>query len=309
MTKLAKANQSAKAAELQAQALNCKALVQMRRGIKAAVKSAAAAVRTKHTSQSILALSYYRLSEAQFRTVQFDRAVENAKNRDLYLSIGDLSGAGRSSWALSNSIDQQAHLEKSRRAGQTALELCRQAGDQYGRGNALSALTFTDVDMAERIQHIQQAADAFEKAGFVDRKLMAAGNLAFTYQDLGLYHHAYRLHREVVESMRSIGIRQGLAYELTNLAYVETMLGRLEAANPTWKNVQDWLGHSASPIWMQVSIRPGRTYPSPRGISRPPYAGTCLPCGCAVNMGWDWRSWHLASWGKFIFWTMSFRRP
>src|SRR6185503_7185339 len=168
----------AKTATLKAQALNRLALVQMRTGdLKAAAKSATAAVKTKHNLPALRAESLFRLSEAQFRTRQGEAALETAQKAiALFQEQGDLAGAGRAHWSLASALNQ-VHPENARRAAQTALELCREAGDQYGIGNALNALNSTDADIAEAIQHAQQAHQAFETAGYVERQATALGNL------------------------------------------------------------------------------------------------------------------------------------
>ena len=76
--------------------------------------------------------------------------------------------------------------EESRRAAQAALELCKQAGDQYGIGNALNLISLiTDADIAEHFQHLQQAKQAFETAGYAERQAVALGNLALTIVNWG----------------------------------------------------------------------------------------------------------------------------
>src|SRR5260221_632705 len=214
------------------QALNRQAIIQMRTGgLKAAVKSANAAVKTKHSSSAVRAISFYRLSEAQFRTQQNEKAVTNAKKAiDLFLADEDISGAGRAYWALANGYDQMRRMDECSRAAQTALELCTQVGDQYGIGNALNAVGLYQVDLANAVRIRQHAVQAFEKVGFIDRKQTALGNLALSYQELGLYPHTRRLQIEGVEMHRQMGTKVGLVYALGNLIGVEIVLGDLDSA-------------------------------------------------------------------------------
>ena len=200
--------------DLHVQALNRLALVQMRTGdLKAALKNATTAVKTKHNSPALHAESLFRLSEGQFRTRQSETAIETAQHAiALYQELGDLSGAGRAHWALANAFFDMNRAEDLRRAAQTALELCQKAGDQYGIGNAVNVLSFSDTDIAERIQHTQQALIAFETAGYADRQNIALGNLALGYLELGLYPHARRLQNEVIETNRAMGAKVGLTY-------------------------------------------------------------------------------------------------
>ncbi len=219
-------------AGLKVQALNRLTLVQMRTGdLKAAVKNATTAVKTKHNNPALRAESLFRLAEAQFRTRQSEAATETAqKATALYQELGDLSGAGRAHWSLANAFFDMNHAEESRLAAQTALELCQKVGDQYGIGNALNALNLTDVDLAERILHTQQAIQAFETAGYADRQAVVLGNLALTYSELGLYLHTRRLCGETIEMNRSMGTKVGLTYGLGNIIIPELILGALDAA-------------------------------------------------------------------------------
>ncbi len=234
MLKLAGAQ---KKAALKAQALNRKTLVQMRQGnLPAALKTASSSVRNARLAgaddlNSLLANALLRLGEAQFRIGQYESAIVNSEQAiPLFQVDGDYSGAGRAWWALSNALSLLGRTGDSRRAAQSALELCQQAGDQYGIGNALNALTNSDVDIADRLRHLQQAYQAFETAGYKDRQVMALGNLCIAYSDLGLYPHAHRLTETVVEMDREMGAKLGLAYALGNLAEIEIRLGALDPA-------------------------------------------------------------------------------
>ncbi len=231
MMKLAK-GKSGWQPDLHAQALNRLALVQMRTGeLKAAVKLATTAVKTKHTSPALRAESLLRLSEAQHRSGQYKAAIETAqKSIHLFQATGDNSRTGRAYWSISFAHSRLGQVEDSRRAAQTALELCKQVGDQYGIGNALNVLSFYDVDLAERIGHLQRASQAFETAGYIERQATALGNLANAYRDLGLYPHARRLTSEAMEVDRRMGGKVGLAYDLGNLFTTEILLGTLDAA-------------------------------------------------------------------------------
>jgi len=219
-------------AALKVQALNRLALVQMRAGnLKAAVKTATTAVKTKHASPALRAESLFRLSEAQMRIQKIDAAVETAQKAIvLFHELGDNSGAGRAQWVLALAYSRMNHVEDSRLAAHTALELCQQAGDQYGIGNALNAFTFIDVDIAERIQHSQLMLEAFETAGYAERQSVALGNLALSYSDLGLYPHSRRLQNQVVNMNRAMGAKLGLAYALGNLISADIFLGAFEPA-------------------------------------------------------------------------------
>jgi tetratricopeptide (TPR) repeat protein len=222
---------------LQVQALNRLALVQMRTGdLKAAVKSATAAVKANRQSKienrKSFAESLFRLAEAQWRARQLDAARKTVQQAiDAYQELGDTSGTGRAYWVLAGIFFRSDRAEESRRAAQTALELCKQAGDSYGIGNALLALANTDVDIAEQIQHYQQAKSAFETVGYVERQGAVIGNLANTYGELGLHAHVRRLRIESVEKDRAMGAKLGLAVALMGLIGSKITFGELEGAH------------------------------------------------------------------------------
>ncbi|MFN8411428.1 MAG: hypothetical protein U0Z26_03470 [Anaerolineales bacterium] len=217
---------------LRVQALNRLALVQMRTGdLKGALKSATTAVRAKHASPQLRAKSLYRLSEAQIRAGQSEAGVETAQKAiDLYQELGDLSGAGRAHWALSFGYFYSGNAKDSRSAAFTALELCQQAGDQYGIGNAFNFLWFSDTDLVEGMQHVQQALQAFETAGYVERQSAVTGNLSNVYSELGLLPHAHRLTSEALDIQRRIGAKAGASVQLSNLMFTELTLGLEELA-------------------------------------------------------------------------------
>jgi GAF domain-containing protein/CheY-like chemotaxis protein/tetratricopeptide (TPR) repeat protein len=234
MLKLANSGQDP---ALKAQALNRKALLQMRTGeLKAAVRTASSAMKT---AQSIstkgrkpwLALSLFRLSEAQFRTFQSATSIETGQKAvSLFMEMGDLSAAGRSYWSIAMSYFDLNRIDEARHAAQTALELCQRAGDQYGIGNAHNSLAQLEKDIAVNIQHTQQARQAFEIAGYLERQVVALGNLSLNYLELGLYPHSYRMLIEVIHMGRSIGAKLGLSYALGNVLEPELILGEIEAA-------------------------------------------------------------------------------
>ncbi len=241
MVKLAnaeKASSPRKASSLTVQALNRKALVQMRQGnLSAALKSANTAVKQARLSikeghSALLAESLFRLSEAQFRIGHNAASIETAQEAiPLFQTAGDISSIGRLYWAQANAYTTLGRVEEGHRAAQTALKLCQQAGDQYGIGNALNAYTLINVDIAENIRYLQQALQAFEKAGYAERQAISIGNLSIAYSDLGLYRHSRRLTNATIDMNRGMGTNLGLTYGLGNLVDMETVLGDLDAAH------------------------------------------------------------------------------
>ena len=240
MLKLANAKEQKainKKQKLLAQALNRKALVQMRQGeLPAALETASAAVKVARLAEADdqsarLAASLFRLSEAQMRIGQAEGSITTSQEAlALFQAAGDLSGEGRQYWLLAAAHANLGHAEEARGAAQTALALCQQAGDQYGIGNALIPLSTVGVDIAGNIRYLQQALQAFELAGYVERQTAVLHNLGNAYYELGLYPHCIRLITSARNITQKIGAKLGLAYALSSLADAETILGNLEAA-------------------------------------------------------------------------------
>jgi signal transduction histidine kinase/CheY-like chemotaxis protein/tetratricopeptide (TPR) repeat protein len=245
---------------LRAQALNRKALVQMRQGdLKGAVRIAAEAVGLKHASPTLRAESLFRLGEAQFRSGQSETGLQTAHVAlPHFQALDDASGCGRVHWLIAMAFHRLGRAEESRRAAQTALELCQQAGDQYGIGNAFNLLNFTDVDIAEQIRHSQLARQAYQKGGYAERELIARGNLGISYSDLGLYPHVRRMRREVVDQHRRMGARAALANALASQVEIELKLGDLEAARSHFPELAGLVRALDDPV-LQVTL------PSSRG--------------------------------------------
>jgi GAF domain-containing protein/CheY-like chemotaxis protein/tetratricopeptide (TPR) repeat protein len=223
-----------KSAASKARALSRKAVVNMRQGnLTMALEIATAASKTARQSRQrgLLGECLLYLSEAQGRTGNHKIAIRTAREAiDIFRATGDGLHEGRAYWMVAFGYRVLARAKESRRAGQKALELAKRVGDQYGIGNALVILEQTDAGLGTSITSLQQATQAFEAAGYVERRGVAIGNLAINYCDLGLYHHAYRLQSELVPLHRGMGTKQHLAYFLQNLTRTEMALGVLDAA-------------------------------------------------------------------------------
>ncbi len=232
MVKLAKTNSPI--SNLQSQALNRLALVQMRMGeLQTAVKTATRALKAALQSKQkpLSAESYFRLAEAQFRAQVSEPALQNARRAaELFHELGNLSGEGRALWVVAFTLRLQGLARESHETAHAALALCQQTGDSYGAGNALNVLTFIEPDIAEQLKLLTQASVQFEQAGYLDRLSVVKGNLAIAYSALGLYPHARRLQQECVTISRGMGARLNLAYSLGNLADAEIRMGQMEDA-------------------------------------------------------------------------------
>ncbi len=222
--------------ELRVQALNCKTFVQIQLGdVQDAIQTATLALEIANSTalkdRRLLALSYYRMSEACKNLSQFEATISAAKKAmEIFLAEGDLSGAGRASYIMAPAYNVLGFAQKSRQAAQTALDLCQQANDQYGIGSALNGLSSTDPDIAERIRHYQQAMQAFEAVGHMERQSTATGNLGFVYAALGLYTHARRLTLKAFGIDKAIGAKVGMTYWSENLFDTELRMGLIESA-------------------------------------------------------------------------------
>jgi GAF domain-containing protein/DNA-binding response OmpR family regulator/tetratricopeptide (TPR) repeat protein len=222
---------------LKTQALNRKTLVQRGTGdLMAALKTATSAVKTARSIKTkegrpLLALSLFQLGDTQSRIGQNETAIETAQKAiSLFQAEDNNSGAGRVYSLVSWAYYRLSHVEESRLAAQTGLELCQKAGDQVGIGFALDSLGFTDVDIAESIQHSKQALQAFENAGHIVNQVNILDSLGLSYFDLGLYPRARRSFIETIEMDRSMGTKIGLTYGLGHLVLVEIKLGEFDSA-------------------------------------------------------------------------------
>src|SRR5947207_351275 len=219
----------AKSPALKAQALNRRAIVQMRQGeLKSAGKTAIAATKAARKSRQrpLLAASLSILGEVYGRSGNYEAGRKTAEQAvEAFDAVGDFSGSGRAHWTIALARHQLGRSTESHAAAQRALELCSRAGDQYGIGNALILLSHGDPDIVQSNQPLRRATRAFEAAGYAERWTVALGNLAIRYDNLGLHHHANRLHAEIVPMIRTMGAKQRLANALTNMVATEVSLG------------------------------------------------------------------------------------
>src|SRR5215211_5511166 len=135
---------------LKAQAFNRKAYIQINKGdLKAALKTATFSLKAARLSKQklFIAESLLLLSEVQFRVNSNELAIQNAEQAaNLFHTLGNLSGEGRSYWCIAAAYNNLARTEESRAAAYTALTICRRAGDQYGIGNANNQVAINQTD-------------------------------------------------------------------------------------------------------------------------------------------------------------------
>jgi len=138
-----------------AQALNRQTITQMRQGnLTSALRTAARALKAaqKCKQNTLISQSKLCLAEVQMRTRKNQQAIQTIRTAvPLFQSSGDHAGEGRAYWVNALSYSDLSQNDKSRSAAQQALDLCQSAGDQYGIGNALVALSFTDIDITDNI--------------------------------------------------------------------------------------------------------------------------------------------------------------
>ena len=177
---------TARTAALRAQALNRQALVQMRKGeLKAAVATAAAALKSARQSkqQRLIAMSLFRLAEAQYREKPGEQALRFAtRAAELFQALGDASGQGRALWVVAMARGHEGRAAECNRAASEGLRLCRGCGDLYGAGNALNMLLFHEADLAVALKRSSLALADFEAAGYVERQGIVTGNRGNTYR-------------------------------------------------------------------------------------------------------------------------------
>ncbi len=217
-----------------AQALNLRALVEIRRGAsREAMKTAAEALKAARASKVPLleGISLHRLAEAQMRHGIGDAAAATAiEAANLFKRLGHPLGQGRAQWALSAARSSQGRVRDATEAAAEALALARNCGDRYGEGNALNMLTFSEHDVAKRLRTLQQSLAAFESIGYIERQGVITHNIGIVYNELGLVRRARRLLLQAAETYRKTGASQQLATTLWVLCFLEFDAGNRDQA-------------------------------------------------------------------------------
>ncbi|HTR57033.1 MAG TPA: GAF domain-containing protein, partial [Casimicrobiaceae bacterium] len=246
-----------KSPALRARAQARQAAVEMRQGdLKRAVRIALAATKAARQSRQkeVLATSLLVLAEVQGRSGSYEAGIKTAQQAvELFEAMSEPSGAGRAHWVVAMGSQRLGRFKESRAAAHRAFELCSEAGDRYGIGNALVLTAHTDPDIALAFRHLRQATKAFEAAGYAERRSVALGNLAITYDELGLHHHANRLHVEIVALIRAIGAKERLTGALANWVDTELSLGALEAGRAHLREIVPLSAGLGDP-GMEVSV-------------------------------------------------------
>jgi signal transduction histidine kinase/DNA-binding response OmpR family regulator len=214
--------------------LRAQSLVWMRQGrmqpAEDAAHEAEAAAR-RAGDRPLLMHALLRLGEAQFRNHAADSgAAAGEEAAAIAEALGDAASLGRAHWVLSVAMQNLGQTANAQSHAAQALALGRHAGDNLGIGNALNVRANNTQDVAERLQSCQQADQAFARAGYIERRAVAQGNLANQYFFLGLYRRGWRQLEQVLEICRRIGANRLAANQSLNMTSVLIALGEFEGA-------------------------------------------------------------------------------
>ena len=227
-----------KAGSLKVRASTRQALVLMRLGqvrpaLEAATRAAELALKTRDHLQ--VADSLLCLAEAQLRAARHEAAVATAQRAAaMFEAVGDKVQQGRAYWVEAFAQTRLSQNEASRVAAQRAVALARQTGDELGLANALNVLSFSCKDIAERLVVLQQAAQAFDRAGYAFGRMLVIGNLSLTFAELGLWRTASRLGEECMGPAEHMGARLNQALEFGAILMWKIALGDVAGARASW---------------------------------------------------------------------------
>ena len=214
------------------------AVAAMRLGqVKAALATAtqAHALARKGRDKALVARSMLCLAEAQLRAAQHDAALATAQHAvTLFATAGDVLQQGRAHWVEAFAHTRLSQNEASRAAARQAEALARQSGDEVGLANALNVQSFSCADVAGRLVLLQQAGQAFERAGYVYGRQSVLGNLSLAFAELGLWRTAIRHGQQFVAAARRMGARFDNARESGVMLCWQIKLGDVAGARASW---------------------------------------------------------------------------
>ena len=185
-----------KKAGLQSQALIRKAFLQMDQGKHdLAAKTFSTALKLarqdKHRyleAQSLFGLGLNQTVEPSIKSLQ--------QAADLFLSLGNQTRMSYALGALSVAFMNAGRMEDAQRTAQTALTICEEAGDNWGKGWALSFIADMQTDLSRVLKLQKQAYQAEELAGDLRAINAINNNLGYAYLRLGLYPRALRSYQK-----------------------------------------------------------------------------------------------------------------
>ena len=209
-----------------------RALALMRMGRLAdALAAGDAAVAAAGTAEAALALALLRRGETRFRARQLAGALEDGRRSlALHQRLGSASGQARALWLVGSTLVNQGQVAQAHDAVAHGLACARTCGDDFAQGSLLNLHNFWEGDLAARLRINREAEAAFARAGYRERVLMVQGNLAGTFNGLGLREHALRLFAQAVDAARAMRANSLLLNSLANMAVVASRLGRFDLA-------------------------------------------------------------------------------
>ncbi|HYN61350.1 MAG TPA: hypothetical protein VET87_17670, partial [Rubrivivax sp.] len=223
---------------LKVQALMRQALVLMRLSQNKqalAVAEQALALAEAGRDKALQAHGVLCLAEAQLRAGQHAAAVPSAQRAAaMFEAAGETLHLGRAYWVMAFAQTRLSHNEASRNAAMRALALARQSGDAHGLANALNVLSFSCQDIAARLVLLQQAAEAFDRAGYAYGRMLVLGNLSLAFGELGLWRHACRLGEQCIAMAERMGARLNQALETGAVLVWKIALGELAEVHARW---------------------------------------------------------------------------
>ncbi len=220
---------------LRARALNLQALLLFQAGdmnVALAAARAAFAAATRSGEALLQAISQLFVGRAQsLRTTDLGAGIDKmASAAAAFAALGQPAWQGRALYFQAAALIRQGHAEQAERLGTEALALARHSGDLRNQGNTLNLLTFTTADAARQLKLYADALAAYRTVGDIGGQGIVIGNLAGTYQELGLFRRAQRLAREALEDFRRSGRRSAAIAVLLNHAMAELQVGSVDAA-------------------------------------------------------------------------------
>jgi GAF domain-containing protein/CheY-like chemotaxis protein/tetratricopeptide (TPR) repeat protein len=188
------------------------------RTITASLKIARQSRQRNLEAESLFWLGYFSIDNLE-KAEKYD-----LQATELFLSLGNPSRMGRAMAYLSFVYNFAGRIEDARNVAQTALTVCERQGDNLGKGQALSALSGCETDLAVSSNLKKLAYQAFEAAGYLDRLGSINNNLGTIYAQLGLYSRAIRFFRNALK------IVPADAVPLSNMVNAEIELSALDQA-------------------------------------------------------------------------------
>jgi signal transduction histidine kinase/ActR/RegA family two-component response regulator len=192
------------------------------------------------------ALARLRLAEVHHRR-QPDLGLHRAEQAlALYEGLGDVSGQARAMCLVGYCAYFSGQLSHAAEAARQARVLARQAGDQLALGNALNLATLGLTDQGALLALQQQAVQAFELAGYAERRMLVLNNTALAFVAMGLYQNALRLSSAVAQLLPEGASLRAHAWLVQGESSIR--MGDLAQAHRTLAALNAWCGQHHDPL-------------------------------------------------------------